>query len=193
MGYQPGFSPPNSTQCNKPINPTPMPDKVTIGDNTAGTTSSTTYTTSLDYFTEKGWECPRCKRINAPWVRQCDCSGYNWTITNTPNTSPWWTQLPTTITCKNPSNVTYYSNPSTIGKIDSSVCASDSSKTVTVQAFNDTVKTNIGSNSTTRVSSDNPWYQLNTPTIELNNLRSANQYTIEQLDPPRGGSSQQDN
>lgn len=21
-----------------------------------------------------GWLCPRCGRINAPWVRQCDCS-----------------------------------------------------------------------------------------------------------------------
>lgn len=21
----------------------------------------------------KGWECPRCKQINAPWVPYCDC------------------------------------------------------------------------------------------------------------------------
>ena len=21
----------------------------------------------------KGWECPRCKQINAPWVPFCDC------------------------------------------------------------------------------------------------------------------------
>lgn len=183
-----------STQCNKPNNPTPMPNKVTIGDNTAGTTSSTTYTytSQPDYFAEKGWECPRCKRINAPWVRQCDCSGYNWTITNTPNTSPWWTQLPTTITCKNPPDVTYYSNPSTIGKVDSSVCASDNSKTVTVQAFNDTMKTNIGSTSATRISSDNPWCQFSTPTANLDTRQCLNQYTIEQLNPPRGGSSQQD-
>jgi len=21
----------------------------------------------------KGWECPRCQRVNGPQVRQCDC------------------------------------------------------------------------------------------------------------------------
>ena len=30
--------------------------------------------TETSYTSEKGWECPRCGRINAPWVRQCDCS-----------------------------------------------------------------------------------------------------------------------
>jgi hypothetical protein len=23
----------------------------------------------------KGWLCPRCDRVNAPWKEQCDCSG----------------------------------------------------------------------------------------------------------------------
>ena len=31
----------------------------------------------------EGWLCPRCKRINAPWVSQCTC---NETITITTNT-----------------------------------------------------------------------------------------------------------
>jgi len=32
---------------------------------------------------EQGWECPRCGHINAPWVRQCDCSrSNNYTITS---------------------------------------------------------------------------------------------------------------
>ena len=22
----------------------------------------------------EGWICPRCKRVNAPWVDHCDCS-----------------------------------------------------------------------------------------------------------------------
>lgn len=31
---------------------------------------------------EEGWLCPRCGRVNAPWVRQCDCTGWtDWTIT----------------------------------------------------------------------------------------------------------------
>lgn len=27
----------------------------------------------LNEHQEKGWECPRCHKINAPWVRECDC------------------------------------------------------------------------------------------------------------------------
>ena len=57
-------------------------DKVQVGDSTTGTSTSTTW---LCPYTqpkaEQGWECPRCGRINAPWVRQCDCSRSNWTIT----------------------------------------------------------------------------------------------------------------
>ena len=25
-------------------------------------------------FIQKGWECPRCGRINAPWMPCCSCS-----------------------------------------------------------------------------------------------------------------------
>ena len=40
--------------------------------------------------TEKGWECPRCGQIWAPWISQCNCSknktNITWTTTTT--TSP---------------------------------------------------------------------------------------------------------
>lgn len=52
-------------------------DKVQVGNSTTSTGTSTTtsqWQTCNPYKAEKGWECPRCGRINAPWVRQCDCS-----------------------------------------------------------------------------------------------------------------------
>ena len=46
---------------------------------------TTTTSNSSNIYSESsvasGWLCPRCGRINAPWVRQCDCSRNNWTIT----------------------------------------------------------------------------------------------------------------
>ena len=33
---------------------------------------------------EYGWECPRCGKINAPWITSCDCN-QNWSITWTAN------------------------------------------------------------------------------------------------------------
>ena len=69
-------------------------DKVQVGDSTIGTSTSTNYWTNPSYQSEKGWECPRCKRINAPWVRQCDCSGNNWTITSDWTYKPdWWKEV----------------------------------------------------------------------------------------------------
>ena len=59
-------------------------DKVNTAESTTGTSSSNTYTQRSPCYcprTEQGWECPRCGRINAPWVRQCDCSRSNWTVT----------------------------------------------------------------------------------------------------------------
>lgn len=59
-------------------------DKVQVGDSTTGTSTSTTWHCPYTQpKAEQGWECPRCGRINAPWVRQCDCSRNNWTITST--------------------------------------------------------------------------------------------------------------
>lgn len=52
-------------------------DKAQVKDPTTSTGTSTTtsqWQTYNPYNAEKGWECPRCGRINAPWVRQCDCS-----------------------------------------------------------------------------------------------------------------------
>lgn len=38
--------------------------------------------------TLKGWECPRCGKIHAPWIQECNCPRPNHTIVNTwrPNT-----------------------------------------------------------------------------------------------------------
>lgn len=27
---------------------------------------------------DKGWECPRCKKVNSPDVKQCDCEPHSW-------------------------------------------------------------------------------------------------------------------
>ena len=48
---------------------------------------------------EQGWECPRCGRINAPWVRQCDCSRDTWTVNWTSDKTTvgdrpgWWKEV----------------------------------------------------------------------------------------------------
>lgn len=63
-----------------------MSDKTKVENSTTTTSTGTSTTASQwqtynHYKAEQGWECPRCGRINAPWVRQCDCSKNNWTIT----------------------------------------------------------------------------------------------------------------
>ena len=70
-------------------------DKVQTGDSTTGTSTSTTWRCPYTQpKAEQGWECPRCGRINAPWVRQCDCSGNNWTITSDWTYRPeWWKEV----------------------------------------------------------------------------------------------------
>ena len=71
-------------------------DKVQVGDSTTSTSTSTSTTWHCPYIqpkTEQGWECPRCGRINAPWVRQCDCPRDNLTVTwGSPSigTDEWW-------------------------------------------------------------------------------------------------------
>lgn len=45
---------------------------------------------SGDYHTQpqQGWECPRCGKINAPWISYCDCPRNNYTVTwNSPLTT----------------------------------------------------------------------------------------------------------
>ena len=73
-------------------------DKVKVGETTTGTSTSTTasqWQVYDHYRAELGWECPRCGKINAPWVRQCDCSRSNWTITTNDWTykPEWWKEI----------------------------------------------------------------------------------------------------
>ena len=65
-------------------------------NSTATSSSSITYSNSKPSI-EQGWECPRCGRINAPWVRNCDCRPENnWnrsTITTAKNGSWSYTTI----------------------------------------------------------------------------------------------------
>lgn len=62
------------------------------GKTTTTITAGGSYTFPPYYQSEKGWECPRCGRINAPWIRHCDCSRNNWNITCDDTTAgdEWW-------------------------------------------------------------------------------------------------------
>lgn len=140
-------------------------DKVQVGDTTKTTTTgtSTTYQTiNPSYNAEKGWECPRCGRINAPWVRQCDCSRNNVIGTWDKPYEEWWKQItcsPDTFRVHPESNPTYYTG--TIGKAPSSICKVE---------VNSTNKT-IDMNSCTSV--DSPWHKYATPTSYPNSACEA--------------------
>ena len=95
-------------------------DKVQVGESTTGTSTSTTASQWQTYNhskAERGWECPRCGRINAPWVRQCDCSPSSTTISWDKITvnpcDDWWKHQ---ITCDDnifrihPESITYATN-----------------------------------------------------------------------------------
>lgn len=58
--------------------------------NTNTDTSTTSYTQASSPRIEDGWRCPRCGRINAPWVRQCDCSPSNWGKITVNPCDDWW-------------------------------------------------------------------------------------------------------
>lgn len=95
-------------------------DKVQVGNSTTGTGTNTSTSTTwhcpyIQPKAEQGWECPRCGRINAPWVRQCDCTrethDYDkWTTTPTWTDSEWWK---TYITCSKADANTYISKDKT--------------------------------------------------------------------------------
>lgn len=71
-------------------------DKGQTGDCVTGTSTSTTTTWRCPYTqhkAERGWECPRCGRINAPWKSSCDCIASNWQFTwgdTTADHENWW-------------------------------------------------------------------------------------------------------
>ena len=78
-------------------------------------TTTTTFTTSdklrSEPYIESGWLCPRCGHINAPWVRQCDCSPATKITVNPCN--DWWKNVK--ITCDDtfkihPESITYTTN-----------------------------------------------------------------------------------
>ncbi len=39
---------------------------------------------STPLMTSRGWECPRCQKVNAPWKGSCDCEPLiKWTTSST--------------------------------------------------------------------------------------------------------------
>lgn len=58
----------------------------------------------------EGWLCPRCKKVNAPWVPQCTCGEDQNSTTNIAELSKknpsiawpdqWWGSTTTTVTNK---------------------------------------------------------------------------------------------
>lgn len=69
-------------------------NKVQTGDTVTGTSTSTTASQWQTYNAEQGWECPRCGRINAPWIKQCSCTP-SWNKITVNPCNDWWT---TTVT-----------------------------------------------------------------------------------------------
>ena len=98
-------------------------DKVQVGDSTTTTGTGTSTTYQCPYIkpkAEQGWECPRCGHINAPWVRQCDCTrgAYDydkWTITPTWTDGEWWK---TYVTCGQADDITKNPNVYQVGGSD---------------------------------------------------------------------------
>lgn len=174
-------------------------NKVQVGDPTVGTSTTTsTSTTASQWQTcthdkaERGWECPRCGRINAPWVRSCDCSRDNLTFTwSSPSTGSdeWWRQyVPYTSTSPltqldsetfkiHPESGSVYTTvaPGTIHKASSSICQADSS----TAKSNPNEKIEVWSNGTTQWGGSDYWDEekkcyTNGPDISSNCVTSAN-------------------
>ena len=183
---------PGTNYCKNPFVKTVDWSKDTTAkvEQDKGTTSTDTtyYNINPTYVAEKGWECPRCGHINAPWVRQCDCSRGTWTITAD------WTYRPERqpqITCDSdtfkihPEDITYTKTPYTICDSDSqatdsnstNVWASGTNIVVGGSDFWDEKNktwTNVSSSSNTITRDDSPWNQFSTYTVaeQLNELQS---------------------
>ena len=99
-------------------------DKAQVSSSTTGTSTSASTTWSCPYTqpkAEQGWECPRCGRINAPWISHCDCSRSNIDIIWThPYEYDWWKH----VYCD--SNTFRVHPETTTWKAPSSTCRSDS-------------------------------------------------------------------
>ena len=51
---------------------------------------------------QEGWICPRCGKVNAPWVQQCTCESKSMTVICGTNSNVAVTEMPkyeTTCTC----------------------------------------------------------------------------------------------
>lgn len=48
----------------------------------------------------EGWLCPRCKKINAPWVSSCSCSESSLNPQPSWYNEDWWKE----VTCRAPTN-----------------------------------------------------------------------------------------
>ena len=63
---------------------------------------------------QEGWLCPRCKKVNAPWVPHCDCKSEDKESSQKINESKWGYHCPTCKQwCQNGQmHICYYSSPS---------------------------------------------------------------------------------
>ena len=53
--------------CIKNIYITDIDKYVAVSPNNSGNKRS------KQHYVPQGWQCPRCGKINAPWVLSCDC------------------------------------------------------------------------------------------------------------------------
>ncbi len=121
-------------------------DKVQVGDSTTSTSTSTsTNATWRCPYTqpkaEQGWECPRCGRINAPWVKQCDCSGNNWYPSwEKPYYDEWWKHVYCdSDTFKVHSDTVTWKAPSSVCQSDSATAKSNPNSTTYVTGHSSVV------------------------------------------------------
>lgn len=64
----------------------------------------------------EGWYCPRCHKINAPWVPQCSCGdkNTNWSPDTGRTTSdPWWEKVTCSTTAVDDGTVAIFNGKST--------------------------------------------------------------------------------